>query len=291
MVWPFSKSDDSEVRDKTVELLDEIIKQATPVIATTPAPVAPVIYAPGVLLEAENPVKQIKSTSMKLTMTQSDLDAEIKRLEKTKSALLPIENSKVQEEEMDGAIHRLLQMKLDLLFPRLDPAFLTWRRKDGWPSLAIFSLDAPLCEFFWKDWNADDSHASKEELNLAWAGRRWPENFRKKYYSDVFDRLEILARNKYPDDHRGCARIAAQFSGLLPEKTKGKLEGLRNLFGSRMFVVREAPEWKLNTWVAPRKWDPLLVGTDYDGLWLLDEFDLTPLERIIKSEWATGPKA
>ena len=40
----------------------------------------------------------------------------------------------------------------------------------------------------------------------------------------------------------------------------------------------------------PLNFDPLLVGVYGEGFWLLDDFDLTPLERIIKSEFSTGPQ-
>lgn len=251
--------------------------------------VKPSIAAPGVLLEVENPVKQIKSVPMpSLAMTGEDLDREIERLRSCEKDLLPIECSDEHRTEIRKAALLLSQTKLDLMFPRLDPAFLTWRRKDGWPSLAIFSLESPDCEFAHETthWTALIARSRKENK-----GRHWPERFRRKYYEDVYRKLEYLAMNEVsPDTMRGCASIRARFSGLLPDKTKAKMEGLKEHFGTNMFVVREAPEWKLETWIAPEKWDPLLVGVCGDGLWLLDDFDLTPLERIIKSEWATGPQ-
>ena len=247
----------------------------------------PSIAAPGVLLEAENPVKQIKPLPMpKLSVTQEDLDRELTRIGTRSACLLPIESSDEHRKEISQAIRRLQQAKLDLLFPRLDPSFMTWRHKDGWPSLAIFSLESPSCEFVHEPEGPFSIMRSEHDMS-----RYWPERFKEKYYADVYQKLERLAREEYAPDHlRGCARISAKFSGILPEKTKDKLEGLKEHFGKQMFVVREAPEWEVDTWAVPLNFDPLLVGVYGEGFWLLDDFDLTPLERIIKSEFSTGPQ-
>jgi hypothetical protein len=76
--------------------------------------------------------------------------------------------------------------------------------------------------------------------------------------------------------------ITAQFSGLIPPEIKDQIEDARPLFKD-IFIIAEPKRWKLNE-PARIPADPLVVGWDGEGLYLIAEFDTTPVEETLMLE-------
>ena len=73
---------------------------------------------------------------------------------------------------------------------------------------------------------------------------------------------------------------------LIPATTRKKIQDAKEYFGDNIFILLEAKGWEINVVKHPDP-DPLVVGFQ-DGLFfLIDEFDLTNLERMVAAEFTT----
>jgi len=58
----------------------------------------------------------------------------------------------------------------------------------------------------------------------------------------------------------------------------------------QILIITEAPQWKVESIPQPPPpADPLVVGRIGSVLWLIDAFDVTPVENLVRAEWTTGP--
>lgn len=98
------------------------------------------------------------------------------------------------------------------------------------------------------------------------------------------------------EDSKGRSGIVkfswtALFSGCIPSATRKRIAEVRKSgqFGGKIYLVAEAHEWTEGCSVTITEKDPLVVGFDGYGHWLIDSFDTTPVEQYIADEFATNP--
>jgi len=203
------------------------------------------------------------------------------QINQLQSNLLPIEKGMINtiSSKKSEALKRVKQFESLNKLNRyavfsLEP--LAWRDKQGFPRLAVFSLESPNFEITIKG-SYDDY------------GRRWrrvlepklPKDM-KECYDDVFRKLSKIAKQA-----RKTTSLRTQFTMLIPQAAKKEIARARKEF-KEIFVVAEAPCWDLKQVAIPKpkpKPDPLVVGYDGINYWLITAFDLTSLENYIKAEF------
>jgi len=83
--------------------------------------------------------------------------------------------------------------------------------------------------------------------------------------------------------------LVHNFLGFLPQKTRQRIEGAEHIFGKNIYLIGEADEWSYQTVeYAPRARDPLVIGILKDKSYLIDQFDMTPIERYVAGEFLEG---
>lgn len=206
------------------------------------------------------------------------------RIGELQSKLLPVERGMIPaiRLEKEAITKRIKQLESFEKLNRyavfsLEP--LTWRNKQGFPRLAVFSLESANFEI-----------AAVGGYNR-WGGggRRWRGQISPKLpkemmtcYKDVLDKLTKLGR-----ETKKTIRLRTQFGMLIPESVREEISRVRGEF-KQIFIVAEAPRWDLKRIAIPKPVDPLVVG--YDGIcyWLIAAFDPTPLEEYIKKGCIKG---
>lgn len=154
---------------------------------------------------------------------------------------------------------------------------LTWRNKQGYPRLAVFSLESPNCEFAVIGKYYDDGYTNR---------RRWIKKIDPKLppemmecYNDVFNHLGEIAKKT-----KKTTRLSARFVMLIPPDVKEKIIKVRGDF-KEIFIIGEAPQWGIKQTAIPKpNKDPLVVGYDGVNYWLIAAFNPTPLEEYIANE-------
>lgn len=204
------------------------------------------------------------------------------RIDQLQSGLFPVERGllPVIRSKKTEVAKRVRQLEsLDKLNQyavfSLEP--LTWRNKQGFPRLAVFSLESP------------DFELAVIGSRSVWdSRRRWRQKVDPKLpqemmdcYKDVLGKLSALAKQT-----KKTARLRAQFGMLIPQVVKEEIIRVRGEF-KEIFIVAEAPRWdlKLTAIPKPRNKDPLVVGYDGVNYWLITAFEPTPLEEYIKEEF------
>jgi hypothetical protein len=149
---------------------------------------------------------------------------------------------------------------------------LTWRDKNGWPRLVVFSLDSPRFEIalsgrynFWRD-------------KIRYKVKMFPKlpNVIAVCYEDVQKTLRQKAGKRQKSVKLFCC-----FKGLIPEDIKQKIAEARELF-KEIFLIAEPKGFKINeTAIVVPKRDPLVVGFDGSQLWLIAVFDTAPVEEAM----------
>jgi len=84
----------------------------------------------------------------------------------------------------------------------------------------------------------------------------------------------------------------ARWSGLLPPEIKDQIHKHSKTFDDKLYLLAEPTSWEFKEEKMPKPprpvyKDPLLVGYAHGSLWLIDQFDVTPLERYVVSEFST----
>jgi hypothetical protein len=173
-------------------------------------------------------------------------------------------------------------------YKRLDLTPLRWRTKKGLPLLAIFSLTKGVFSI-----GARTKRSSSTDY---WGYRRWRTSTKqvhtpslpkpvKACFDDVCARILDLARQK-----KKTILLSAEFSGVVPLEAKQKIAEARKKF-KNIFILAEVKDWKIEerkaTTVKPEPapivhGDPLVVGWDGQGFWLITSFDTTSLECYIE---------
>lgn len=235
-----------------------------------------------------------------------NVGSELRKLYAYRKSLSAMERAAV--DKVSDRIFELEYKIRDAKFQRLDMSWIMKQRtKEGWPAFAIFSPDKPDC---WIEHQEDRTHFG---MSLRHEETHFPRFYLNQAYDDVRKRLQKIVEERFEDETGSikCAKIACSWTGVLPERVrqrinecspkmlremgpKGVVKRRENhIPGAATFnvvIVMEAPAWKLDTRVIPVNLDPLVVGEFNDQFWLLDVFDITPLERIAASEFAEWKK-
>lgn len=231
------------------------------------------VVAPFIGVDYEQPVKAAAALATKKPGLMADAaERERVRLQRVHDSLLPCER--------DAAFplsQRLWELNCEVLdqkYPAMDMSFLNWRRKaDGWPVFAVYEPDSPVCEFriSFGEWG----HARNE---------RFPAS--PGDYSDVFRKMAATMRSEGSTMFNSRA-LRSTFKGIIPDTTRACIKSaVASGEFNKVLIVGEAVWEQIDSVV---RYDPLVIGTLGTKGWLLDAFDLTPIERIVKAEFAGSP--
>lgn len=233
------------------------------------------VVAPGVMVEHAHPVKEAAATAVKKDgLVEEAAQRERVRLQRVYDSLLPVE---------EGSAHEIAQKLatlngevLDQRFPRIDLSFLKWRRKaDGWPVFAVYSPDSSICKFHsnLSDWGSSDAGCYPEFIDKLTDG----------CYADVYRKMKATLRRT--GRVWESMELYSKFKGVIPDAVRTKIKSVVDEKAFKHVVIVGEAAWE-NRIV---DLDPLVVGIIGEQGWLIDSFDLTPVERIVKSEFAGSP--
>lgn len=227
-------------------------------------------------------LKAAKEESVKIARpSDEEINEEINRLQALEQRLLKVELS--QKANLQHAIAQLKHMKIDRTYARVSTKVLFWRNPEGWPKIAFFGMDSETCSISGENSNRVVLAPDLGPLNVC--------------YNDIWQKLRGMGNGGST-----YAAIHATFPGIIPDKVRDTIASHLPKFNNkgetvpssspfeRILILTEAPEWKVSFKMTPQNLDPLVVGQVGDSLWLIDSFDLTPAERLIKAEWTTGPE-
>jgi len=177
-------------------------------------------------------------------------------------------------------------------YKRLDLTPLQWRTRKGLPLLAIFSLTNGVFSLGARtEQRRYERYALYDNPIYSWrtiTKKVYTPSFPRSVkvcFEDVFARLLELAKQK-----KKTIMLSAEFSGVIPLEAKQKIAEARKKFKD-VFILAEVKDWTMEerkaTTVKPKpapivRGDPLVVGWDGKGLWLITSFDTTSLERYIE---------
>ena len=164
-----------------------------------------------------------------------------------------------------------VDIMMDLGLKKIDMSFLSMTNKDKSPAFAVYSLDNPRCYFTVRAFSIGDRMLSP--INVCSVSSRI-----YKYYEQAMlknrPRWFMLSRIDY--EHR--------FYGLIPDTTKQKIEKCRNKF-DEIVIVAEATNWNVKKVQIPKDRDPLVIGRKGDDFYLIDVFDITTAEDMVRREF------
>jgi len=243
-------------------------------------------------------VSSLRSTLLGVERHEHEqLTAQITTLEKRRDGLRKKKTLHVQENQK--AIRKRERLEKQAVaegelvarycgeYKRLDLTPLQWRTKEGLPLLAIFSLTNGVFSI--------GACTERQSYLDIYGNRMWRTSTKrvntpslpepvKACFNDVFARTLKLARQKK------TIMLSAEFSGIIPLEAKQKIAEARKKFKD-VFILAEVKDWKIEerkaTTVKPKpapivQGDPLVVGWDGMGFWLITSFDTTSLERYIE---------
>jgi hypothetical protein len=86
--------------------------------------------------------------------------------------------------------------------------------------------------------------------------------------------------------------ITSTFKGIIPGEVKNQISNARKFFKHDIYVVAEAEKWHIKyaeklrpkPKILPLE-DPLVIGINSGGSYLISEFDCTPIEEYVKREF------
>lgn len=234
--------------------------------------------------------REIASAEKKLP----EIEKTIARAQETVSKLFGFEQGvkpaiEAQIAELERQKFRLQNLNKYGSYGCLSFEPLKWRnKKTGWPLLAVFSLDSPRFEISVKmtiRWRwSPQAYSDVQHLEArAQLAPKLPAPL-ASCYDDVVKTLQTSARRK-----RKSITLATEYIGAIPNEIRGKIHEAKGQFED-VFLIAEAGKWNLVEKKArvlpnPNEGDPLVVGWDGSSLWVIDSFDLTPIERFVKSEF------
>ena len=102
-------------------------------------------------------------------------------------------------------------------------------------------------------------------------------------YEDVLKTLRQRASKR-----QKSVKLSCRFEGLIPDDVKQKIAEARGSF-KEMFLIAEPKGFEINETaiVAPKR-DPLVVGFDGTKLWLIADFETTPVEEAMIFHFDNG---
>lgn len=253
-------------------------------------------------LIAENPVKAAVACCVTppagVRGRIVELTAAIVRAEGSmKTSFLGVENNGVQDLNNHLASLKAEKAMLEMhggvagIYPLFHfKEVFSWRNDKYLPKLAIFGLNSPTCGLRATNVSEDRDRWTIEPPHLPWEiGHCFDDVFRGLESGDFgilsnpnhrqYGYLDSWDLNEYRE-------IVARFEGFIPDSVREKISTATPVFGNNIFIVAEVKEWRSEpTFIARR--DPLVIGWDGANCWLIDAFDVTPLEALIRSEFTT----
>ena len=171
---------------------------------------------------------------------------------------------------------------------------LRWRDRQGMPRLAVFNIHNSLMGFDALFITKRGRWLSAANSNNHEYSRLWPDYPKviERCFNDVRERLYQRSMQGYREGNSSVrtlkVKASVRFTGVIPPKTRKKIQEAQRDFDRHIYLVTEAPEWSFSeeeeeVRIQPR--DPLVIGVEGETTWLIDAFDLTPLERAIKMEF------
>ena len=233
------------------------------------------------------------------------------RLVRFKRNLLPLEQAAPVNARLDEALHTYGELQAQQSVVRafgsryqiLDPSVFTWRDATGMPRLMPFAISVPHSGFVFRvrDRNVINEAdifgggiTSRSESCSMYP--TFPIHL-TEHYADV---LKVVAEKGRHHYHNQLSRsfpwqrvevefkMLTSFGGYIPEEVKmNMLRAWHSGIFHRMVIVSEVAQWDENFVVTSRQGDPLVVGYDGYQLWLLDAFDTTDLEQVVRDEFCT----
>lgn len=245
-------------------------------LQTVETPLAVEIAPPRITPAPKEPSALDQVIEMAKTPPSYDLEALTRELEERQgilNSLFPIETTareKVSEQitELSAKknIANILHQHAGKYLP-VSIEVLRWRKSDGLPKLALFSLESPHFSIVSDSYGRDHLSPNLPPTLAA-------------TYSDVQEALRARAHSMKRNDHVGYAMISAIFSGVIPESTRGKIKEAMGVFEA-IFILAEPDlkyEENFRHEPAPLPVDPVVLGWDGQQLWYIDDFDITPVE-------------
>lgn len=241
-----------------------------------------------VALAERIPPAEIKRSSRQLVLVSTQVERGSALLDN----LLGIEEASKPRVENGLAVLKREQVELQnrvtfgTKYHLLSMEPLTWRDKNGWPRLIVFSLDSPHFEISVSARSTDDWR------NLRFSTKMFPTlpDQIVACYSDV----QKILRKKAGARHKAktlstydtgnvkvAVKLSCRFEGIIPDDVKGKIAEARGSF-KEIFLVAEPTGFEINiTAIVVPKRDPLVVGFDGKQLWLIADFETTPIEEAM----------
>jgi hypothetical protein len=163
-------------------------------------------------------------------------------------------------------------------------ALRNFRTREGWPAIAIFSLNHPRFEISLKaaayrpSWSTKRAHMDTVKFT--------PDL--PPALADCFEDVVLKLSSRVIRDFDGYSRmegplvLAAEYTGLIPFDVKDKIAKAKPHF-TEIFILAEPTGWDLKT-PAILPADPIVVGWDGKGLYFITEYDTTPVEDALLLE-------
>ncbi len=163
--------------------------------------------------------------------------------------------------------------------PTLDPTFLSWRTKSGFPAFSIFTLgnDTSVIKFSARGFEISIMPEIPRLVKEVYLGHSLCTTLQAFCRMQGLEGLELTAR----------------YRGVMPESVREKINRWRSVpVGQPRFeeilIIAEAPDEFWQVRMIPQR-DPLVVGIAHGLLWLIDAFDITPLESFAKDFFRQTP--
>ncbi len=177
----------------------------------------------------------------------------------------------------------ILEGAAELDMPILDPAFLSWKTRAGFPGFSVFTVDDDKTEISFLGSEYRNHMDKKDGFNPFLMSPQLPPFMAKHYLDGILARnlLGHCVANRFSE-----VTLTAQYRGFMPDSVLQKIKMYRQSLSFRftfefIFIIAEAPDDAWQVKGIPQK-DPLVVGVRKGILWLIDAYDLTPAEQFVK---------
>lgn len=230
------------------------------------------------------------------TLQPHDVKAELVELTEHRNNLLPAEaafgtwiDARARQLERDVRVYDTAHTGRDTPLQVLDPAVLTWRHARSIRGIPVprFALVDVFCQPLFR--------ITPPHSGMTYGGASCAELFETQY-ADVQAALQKRSGRK---NYSGrVASLSYTYASPIPTDVKAMIEIERTKF-SGIFLLAEAPltGW---TYTGPKrrdkyadairaKLDPLVLGYNKDAhaLFLLGQFDATPIEQYVALEFTS----
>ena len=253
--------------------------------------------------------------------------ARITGLERKKNELFAVEEAaqKIVVAEIGEAQKEIQKIEAEIVlaglhaeeladYPHVSDEILRWRNRKGFPVFALFALnsnnsfriseatmDVPFASFYEDVKQRLQNHARDTIIKcllctflLGLACVIWVDIAERSASSFHWGIImapaalvigAIVAGVIEAVMEKKIYSITARYDGVIPPETKEKVRTAEKLF-ERVYLLTEVKKWKLQATARPRL-DPLVLGLKTGHLFLIAEYDTTPIEEWVKREFAS----